>query len=105
MKDNRSVHESLVMILQFGINMIVPIFACTWFGVFLAEKTGYKIIAVILFLAGAVAGMQNCYRLTKRMIAREQERKGSREIASELVAEARKRREAGADDADESKEE
>lgn len=88
MKDNRSVHESIVLIMQFGINMIVPILLCTWFGVWLAEQTGYKILVVVLFLVGAVAGMQNCYKITKRMIAKEQKRKGSREIASEAVAEA-----------------
>lgn len=89
-KDNRSVHESLVLIMQFGINMIVPIFICTWLGVWLSDKTGYGILTVVLFVAGAAAGIQNCYRITKRMIEREQAKKGSREIAAELVAQARK---------------
>ena len=92
MKDNRSVHESLVLIMQFGINMIVPILLCTWFGVWAAEQTGFPFLAVIMFLAGAAAGIQNCYRITKRMIAREQKRKGSREIAAEAAAEAKKQR-------------
>lgn len=90
MKDNKGVHESLVLIMQFGINMIVPILMCTWFGVWLSDKTGYKFLVILLFLAGAAAGMQNCYRITKRMIRREQERKGSREIAAEAAAQARK---------------
>lgn len=90
MKENRSVHESLVLIMQFGINMIVPIFMCTCLGVWLSHKTGHEFFAVLLFIAGAVAGIQNCYRITKRMIAREQAKKGSREIAAELAAEAKK---------------
>ena len=89
-KDNRSVRESLVLIMQFGINMIVPIFICTWLGVWLSDKTGYGILTVLLFAAGAAAGIQNCYRITKRMIAREQTKKGSREIAEEIVAQAQK---------------
>lgn len=90
MKDNKGVHESLVLIMQFGINMIVPILMCTWFGVWLSDKTGHKFLVILLFLAGAAAGMQNCYRITKRMIKREQQRKGSREIAAEAAAQARK---------------
>ena len=89
MKENKAIYESLVLIMQFGINMIVPILICTWFGVWLSKQTGYKILAVLLFLLGAIAGMQNCYKLTKRMIQREKQRKGSREIASEAAARAR----------------
>lgn len=94
MKDNGSVHESLVLIMQFGINMIVPILLCTWFGVWLSDKTGHGFLVVALFFVGAAAGVQNCYRLTKRMIAREQQRKGSREIAMEEAAKAGKCKEA-----------
>lgn len=94
MKDNGGVHESLVLIMQFGINMIVPILLCTWFGVWLSDKTGYGFLVVVLFFAGAAAGVQNCYRLTKRMIAKEQQRKGSREIALKEAAKARRHKEA-----------
>jgi len=89
-KEDKGIYESLVLIMQFGINMIVPILICTWFGVWLSERTGHKFIVVLLFLTGAIAGMQNCYKLTKRMIQREKLRKGSREIASEIAAQARK---------------
>ncbi len=89
-KDNRSVYESIVLIMQFGINMIVPILMCTVLGVWVAEKTGWKILVVPLFLIGALAGMRNCYVLVKRMIDREKSNKGSREIASEIVAQAKK---------------
>ena len=90
MKENKGIYEALVLIMQFGINMIVPILICTWFGVWLSEWTGHKFLVVLLFLAGAIAGMQNCYKITKRMIQREKLRKGSREIASEAAAQARK---------------
>lgn len=97
MKENKGIYESLVLIMQFGINMIVPILICTWFGVWLSERTGHKFLVVLLFLAGAIAGMQNCYKITKRMIQREKQRKGSREIASEAAAQARKNQTAHAE--------
>ncbi len=90
LKDNRNVYESLVLIMQFGINMIVPIVMCTAFGVWVGGKTGWKFLAVPLFLIGALAGMRNCYMIVKRMIDREKSKKGSREIASSIAAQAKR---------------
>ena len=38
MKYKKSVYQSLVLITQFGINMIVPIFLCTGLGIFIDKK-------------------------------------------------------------------
>ena len=41
MKYKKSVYQSLVLITQFGINMIVPIFfLCTGLGIFIDKKSG-----------------------------------------------------------------
>ena len=40
MKYQKNVYRSLVLITQFGINMIVPIFLCSFLGVFLDKKFG-----------------------------------------------------------------
>lgn len=74
MKYNRNVYESFIMIMQFGINMIVPILLCTFIGVYLGDKFDIKIIVVPLFLMGALAGFRNIYKMAKRVFKQESDR-------------------------------
>ena len=55
-KDDRAVYRSLAMVMQFGLNMIVPIFAMSALGVWLDRKLGTSFLTIILFAAGAPAG-------------------------------------------------
>lgn len=67
MKNNRKVFQSLTLILQFGLNMIVPIFMCTMFGVWLGEKYDIPAIAIPLFVVGALAGFTNIFKMAKKI--------------------------------------
>lgn len=67
MKYKNSVYRSLAMITQFGINMLVPIFLCTFLGIFLDRKLGTSFIVIILFFLGAAAGFRNVYRFAKEI--------------------------------------
>ena len=67
MKNRRKVLSSLTLILQFGLNMIVPICLCTMLGVWLGKKYGIPIITVPLFLVGALAGFTNIYKMAKKI--------------------------------------
>jgi len=62
------VVQSLAMVLQFGISMLVPIFMCTFLGIWLGEKTGMTWLVIPLFFVGALAGGQGIYRMVKKMI-------------------------------------
>lgn len=64
---DRTVYQSLTMIMQFGINMVVPIAMMTALGVWLDRKfeTGY--LTILFFFIGALAGGQNIYRMAKRV--------------------------------------
>lgn len=53
------------MITQFGINMLVPIFLCTFLGIFIDKKLGTKFVVIILFFLGAAAGARNIYIFAK----------------------------------------
>lgn len=68
MKFNRSVYQNFSLIGQFGINMLVPIFLCSFLGAFLDKKLGTNFLVIILFFVGAVAGGYNVYRLSKRQL-------------------------------------
>ena len=62
---DRTVYQSLTMILQFGINMVVPIAMMTALGIWLDRKFEKGYFTMILFVVGAIAGGQNIYRMAK----------------------------------------
>lgn len=67
MKNRNKVYDSLILIMQFGINMIVPIFLCVGLGVFIYRRYGHPWLVILLFFLGAAAGFQNCYRMAQRL--------------------------------------
>ncbi len=71
MKLNRNVYQSLTMIGQFGINMLVPVFACSFLGIFIDKKLGTSYFVIILFFVGAVAGFWNIYRFSRKIFERQ----------------------------------
>jgi F0F1-type ATP synthase assembly protein I len=66
-KYNKNVYQALTMITQFGINMLVPIFICTFVGILLDKKLGTSWITVVLFFVGALAGFTNVFRFAKQI--------------------------------------
>lgn len=66
--DSHAVWDALVMVFQFGINMLVPIFACTLAGVWLGNKFDINWLAIPFFFIGAIAGGQNVYRMAKKFL-------------------------------------
>lgn len=67
MKYNRNVFRALTLITQFSINMLVPIFLCSFLGIFLDKKLGTSFWMVILFFVGALAGFRNIYIFAKQI--------------------------------------
>ena len=66
-KYGRSVYQSLAMITQFGINMIVPIALCSIAGYYLDCWLGTSYLVIVLFFVGATAGFRNIYIFSKRI--------------------------------------
>ena len=66
-KYDRTVFRALAMISQFGITMLVPIFLCSFLGIWLDQKLGTSYIVIILFFVGALAGFRNIYSLAKKV--------------------------------------
>ena len=67
MKNQRKVFQSLTLILQFGLNMIVPSVRCTLLGAWLGKRYGMPIITVPLFIMGALAGFNNIFKMAKKI--------------------------------------
>ncbi len=89
---DRSVAQALAMVMQFGINMLVPICFMSALGIWLDRKFDTSFWMIILFIVGAVAGGQNVYRMArqvyggdKKELDKEHERSGenSRNIEKE----------------------
>ncbi len=61
------VFQAFTMIMQFGLNMLVPIVMCTLLGVWIGKRCGMPIITVPFFLVGAVAGFRNIFIMAKKI--------------------------------------
>lgn len=67
MKSGKKVFQSLSVITQFGINMLVPIFMCSFLGIFIDKKCDTSYWTIILFFVGALAGFRSVYVLAKKI--------------------------------------
>lgn len=67
MNHKREVFQAFTMVIQFGLNMIVPIVMCTLFGVWIGEKFHMPVIAIPLFIMGAMAGFRNIFIMAKKI--------------------------------------
>lgn len=66
-KYRKNVYHALTMITQFGINMLVPIFLCSFAGIYIDKWLGTSCWMVILFFVGALAGFRNVYIFAKKI--------------------------------------
>ncbi|SDB36840.1 Putative F0F1-ATPase subunit Ca2+/Mg2+ transporter [Pseudobutyrivibrio sp. YE44] len=71
-KTNKEVANSLVMVLQFSINAIVPILLCTVVGTFLARKFDCQGIAIGGILIGILAAFNGAYKSVRGYLKNEE---------------------------------
>lgn len=76
-KDGRKVFQSLTLVTQLGLNMIVSIGLACALGVWLDRKLGTSYITVILFILGVIAGGQSVYRMVQKIYGDGKETRGS----------------------------
>lgn len=67
MKQDKNVFRYLTLISQFGIYMLVPIFLCSFAGIYLDRKLGTSFWMILLFFVGALAGFRNIYVLSLKL--------------------------------------
>lgn len=78
MKYKKSVYQSLVLVTQFGINMLVPVLLCSFAGVYLGKRFDMDWIVIPLFFLGALAGFRNIHIMAKKIYQQKEERKQNR---------------------------
>ena len=89
MRYRKNVYHALPMITQFGINMLVPIFLCSFIGIYIDRKCGTSFWMVLLFFVGALAGFRNVYMFAKKVFSVKSEKD------TDLERERRKRNSQG----------
>lgn len=66
MKNRNEIVRSLAMVTQLGMSMLAPIILCAVFGLWLDEKFGWSVTAVLLVL-GIMAGARNTWIMLKQV--------------------------------------
>ena len=62
------ITESFSMVLQFGINMLVPIGMCVALGIWLGEQYDMDWVVIPLFFVGALAGYTSIFKMIKKFL-------------------------------------
>ena len=63
--NNREIVQAFSMVLQFGLNMLVPIALCTALGVWIGDKYDMDWIVIPLFFVGALAGYTSIFKMVR----------------------------------------
>ena len=87
-KDNKQVMNALVLVFQFGINMVVPIFLCCIIGIWIGDKTGISWMMIPFFFIGALAGFTNIYKMARKLIEKVKHKRsgGSDASSAEILS-------------------
>lgn len=64
---NRTVFQSLALLTQFAITMLVPIALMFALGYWLDQTLGTSFLTVVFFFIGALAGFRNVFKLARRV--------------------------------------
>ena len=80
---NRSVYQSLALVSQFGINMLVPIFLLSFLGIQIDKYFHTSYWIVLLFFVGAAAGFRNIFVMAKKIYDKQEGRRTGRATAKE----------------------
>lgn len=74
-RDNKKkTFQTLSLVTQLGLIMIVSIGMTTALGIWLDGKLGTDFLTVILFFLGAVSGGQGAYRMIKQIFEEEDDK-------------------------------
>lgn len=65
--DRKKTFQTLALVTQLGLIMIVAIGMTTALGVWLDRRLGTSFLTVVLFFVGAAGGVQGVYRVVKQI--------------------------------------
>lgn len=80
--DNRTTFQTLTLITQLGLTMIVSIGMACAVGIWLDRRLGTSWVTILMFVLGTIAGGQSVYRLIRKIYEPEQQEK-ERDLSGE----------------------
>lgn len=72
-KERRELAQNYSFVLQFGLNMIIPILGCTLLGSYIDDLLSTNFIVLIGFVIGMLAGYTSIYKTVKKRFKKENE--------------------------------
>ena len=71
-KEKGVIANSFVLVLQLGLNIIIPILFCTMVAYMIGQKTENKSITIFGILLGIIAGVNGAVRQLKSYIKKDE---------------------------------
>lgn len=75
MKNQRKIFQAFSFVLQFTLNMLVPIALCMALGIWLDDKYDMPWIIIVLFFVGALAGFTSIYKMAKPLMKSDRDKR------------------------------
>ncbi len=75
--DNRKTFQTLTLVTQLGLTMIVSIGVACALGIWLDRHFGTSWITVVMFVVGVIAGGQGAYGMIRKIYGDDGRSKGS----------------------------
>ena len=72
MRQKKNGLENLVLITQFGLNVVTPVLICVLLGSWIDKKTRLHTVLIFLIL-GVLSGGLSAYKMAKHIVDREKE--------------------------------
>lgn len=73
--DNRTTFQTLALITQLGLTMIVSIGMTSALGIWIDRRLGTSWVTILMFVLGVIAGGQSAYRMIRKIYEPEQQKK------------------------------
>lgn len=77
--NNRELVESFSMVLQFGINMIVPMAIGLALGIWIGDKYDMNWLVIPFFFIGALAGYNSIFRMIQKHLKKKEDTRTKKE--------------------------
>ena len=70
--DNKKTFQTLALVTQLGLTMVVSIGMTSALGIWLDKRFGTSWITVVMFVMGTAAGVQSVWRMIKKIYSDEE---------------------------------